>query len=250
MKARLARKDERMSNNCQLTQCEKNGELWITLPDSVNMDNYVSFEEQIDASLGSGLRTIVIDMGCTNNLFSSGLGLLIRLKKKVDALEGELYLVNVSKKLRETLAFVNLDRWFTLYDTDVEFEISQTDMMEKRQRDESCGFVFTACIESGVYRITMSGDCINSHDLTALSVATFDKTVKDYVCDLTGLDMVDSVGVKLLSHFFVTIRNDGGRIVTYGGDEFVRELFEVLGLTQLARSYLDEREAMEAIGKA
>jgi anti-anti-sigma factor len=233
-----------------ITVARKNGFLWITMPDSITMDNYVKIEEEIVDAIGGPNTRIVLDMAATRNLFSSGLGLLIRLKKHLDETKCTLSLVNVSHRLQDILAAVNLDKLFSVYATDVEFEISQEDILEKQDRPEKAGFVFNARTENGMYRISMSGTCGMGRDLSRLSAFTPDRKIKSYIFDLTGLDMVDTAGIHLLAQLFVHIRDMGGSVLTYGGDESVKDLMDILNLTDFVRICKDEREALTAAGTA
>ena len=233
-----------------ITVAKKNGFLWITMPDSITMDNYVKIEEEIVEAVAGPNAGIVLDMAATRNLFSSGLGLLIRLKKHLDEEKCTISLVNVSHRLQDILAAVNLDRLFSVYATDVEFEISQEDILEKQARDEKAGFVFDARTENGVYRISMSGTCGMGRDLSRLRAFSPDPKIKSYVFDLTGLDMVDTAGINLCAQLFVHIRDMGGSVLTYGGDESFKDLMDILNLTDFVRICKDEREALKALGKA
>jgi anti-anti-sigma factor len=93
---------------------EKNNALWITLPNSIDMDNYRKIEDSIAPELSKSRRKIVLDFSRTKSLFSSGLGLVVRLKKKVEQTGGELFLVNVNKKIEEGFENVGLDKLFPI----------------------------------------------------------------------------------------------------------------------------------------
>jgi anti-anti-sigma factor len=228
----------------------KNGFLWIAMPDSINMDNYVRIEEQIiEAVSGTSGTRIVFDLAATKNLFSSGLGLLIRLKKRFDEKDCPLFLVNVSHRIQDILAGIHLDKLFTVYATDVEFEISQEDILGKQAAAGKAGFVFAPRVENGVYRISMSGTCGMGKDLSRLSAFSPDQKIKNYVFDLTGLDMVDTAGIHLISQLFMRIRDMRGSVVAFGGDESVKDLMDVLDLTDFVKFCAGEREALKAIGK-
>lgn len=238
-----------MGTYSTVTMERKNGCLWFVLPDVINMDNYIRIEGQLQAALGGAEKKIVIDLAHTRNLFSSGLGLLIRLKKHVDNAGGTMHLVNVSKKVRDLFASVNLDKLFLIYETDVEFEISQSDVLASKLEGKPTGFVFADRVEKGIYRITMSGNCAMGQETARLAAFSPDPKIKHYVFDLTGLDLLDTAGIKLLSHLFVKIRDMNGVAIAYGGDSYMKELLGILGITEMVRLYENERDAMEAIGK-
>ena len=59
----------------------ENGFIRIVLPDSIGMDESVEIEKEITSQLSDKKEQIIIDFSMTNTLYSSGMGLLIRLQK-------------------------------------------------------------------------------------------------------------------------------------------------------------------------
>jgi len=110
-----------MSRNSETKIESREGYLWIGLPDAIDMDNYQRIEDAISNELGENQSRIALDFDKTRYLFSSGLGLIIRLKKKVEALEKKFFLINMNKKLREGLQNVGLDKSFTIYESIEQF---------------------------------------------------------------------------------------------------------------------------------
>lgn len=227
----------------------KNGYLWIAMPDSITMDNYVRIEEQILDAVSGSCAGVVLDMSATHNLFSSGLGLLIRLKKLFDQKSCRLFLVNVSHKIRDILTSVHLETIFPIYATDVEFEISQDDIPGKGAAEGKTEFRFVSRIENGVYRIAMSGPCSMGRDLSGLSAFSPDPKIKHYIFDLTGLDMADSVGIPLITRLFMRIRDMHGPVIAYGADKSIKDLLDVLKFSEFVVFRDSEREALAATGK-
>ncbi len=93
---------------------ERDGAVWIILPDSIDMDNYRRIEENIEPQLTRKPLKVVLDFSKTTALFSSGLGLIIRIKKRIDELGGQLFLLCISKKMEEGFSNVGLDKVFTI----------------------------------------------------------------------------------------------------------------------------------------
>ncbi|MFW5775213.1 MAG: STAS domain-containing protein [Chitinivibrionales bacterium] len=93
---------------------ERDGVVWIILPDSIDMDNYRRIEELIEPELTRKPLKVVLDFSKTTALFSSGLGLIIRIKKRIDELDGKLFLLCISKRLEEGFSNVGLDKVFTI----------------------------------------------------------------------------------------------------------------------------------------
>jgi anti-anti-sigma factor len=238
-----------MEQTSALRTYTKHGFFWITLSESITMDNYGAIEARLEEKTREKQRRVVLDLSDITSLYSSGLGLLIRLRSRINELGGALFLVNVSRKISALLESVNLERLFSIYATDVEFEISQEEILSEKLKPANVGFVFVARIEDGIFRITMSGALAAGQDLAAFNAFEPDPAVKRYLFDLTGLETIDTSGISVLARQFVLIRDQGGIAVTYGGDEFVKELLEILSLTEFVTWCTDEREAMTAIGR-
>lgn len=103
----------------------REGWMWVGLPGTINLNNYKLIESEVEQCL-SGMEAprVVFDLDQLEYFYSSAMGLFIRLNKHITDSGGKLCLVNVSQKVRELLASVNLDRVFPIFATDVEFEIS------------------------------------------------------------------------------------------------------------------------------
>ncbi len=95
--------------------------LWIVLPDSIDMDNYMKIEERILPELEKSPRDVVLDFSRTKALFSSGIGLIIRLNKQINQAGQQIVLVNIETKIKEGLENVGLDSAFKLYATEEDF---------------------------------------------------------------------------------------------------------------------------------
>jgi anti-anti-sigma factor len=97
------------------------GCLWIILPDSIDMDNYVKIEDRIMECLAETPMNIVLDFSGTKSLFSSGIGLIVRLNKGVTDKGYTMSLVNVGEKIREGFENVGLDTVFTIFRSEEAF---------------------------------------------------------------------------------------------------------------------------------
>jgi anti-anti-sigma factor len=223
--------------------------LLIKFPSTVSMDNYQEIEADIQAALNGKPHRAVVDLGSTSNIYSSGMGLLIRLRKRVMEAGGSLCLVNVSEKCRDLLESVHLERLIPIYATDVEFEISHDDVWESRVREAEVKFVCIDRVENGACRIALSGHMISHMDLSPLEQALPRKDMKYYVLDLTGLDGIDSFGAHLLLKAFRSAREGGGTCVAYGANTAVSDLLAFLSFDDFLACYDNERAALEAIGK-
>jgi anti-anti-sigma factor len=103
----------------------RHGHLWIVLPDSIDMDNYLDIEEEILPTLEKSPQDVVLDFSRTKALFSSGIGLIVRLQKRVRKAGKKLSLVSIEPKIREGLKNVGLGSAFDIYTSEEEFMRAQ-----------------------------------------------------------------------------------------------------------------------------
>jgi anti-anti-sigma factor len=222
---------------------EKSGRVWVTLPDAIDMDSYASIENEITRAIAADRAQVVLDLSSTSQLFSSGLGLIIRVRKVVLERNGAVYLVNVSGKIKGIIEAVNLDGLFPLYATDVEFEISQ-EQFRTQAGGRKVGFVFISRIENGIFRIHCSGQLTVEQDLSSIHAFARDGSIGHYIFDLTGLDMIDSTGAAIFIKITKDIHEHGGRNLAYGATPSVAELITLLGLDEYITLLPDERSAL------
>jgi anti-anti-sigma factor len=98
------------------------GCIWIILPDTIDMDNYGRIEQSIEPELRESAKKVVLDFSRTENLFSSGLGVIVRVQKRVTDLGGQLFLVNFTNRLKDALEAVGLDKIFTAFASEEDFK--------------------------------------------------------------------------------------------------------------------------------
>jgi len=229
---------------CSIT--EKDGWIWIVLPGSIDMNNYRIIEDEI-GTYAEKTNNIVLDMQTVSFLYSSAIGLLIRLHKKVAAASGRLCLVNVQARVKDLLGSVNLDKLFTIYLTDVEFEISQNDVWEKKCVDENIPFVCVSQIEQNLHRLILSGAMTSVNDLSALPASFTDKPELPIVIDMTGLEIIDSAGITRLGRLVKPLAADGVEVRAYGARLAVRELLAIGGFDESIHFYDEEKDALAGL---
>lgn len=232
-----------------LWRAEKMGWTWLTVPDVITMDNYKRIEDDVAAVVSEGVRRIAVDLSNLHYLYSTAMGLFIRIQKRVSESGGAICLVNTSNRVRDVMASVNLDKLFTIYATDVEFEISQGEVWERRL-DESSRFIAIARVENGVCRINLSGFMTGANDLSTVNESLCSAETSHYVFDLTGLELIDSFGLGVLRKQLLKIRDVGGTAIAYGIQESIVPLLTFMALDEYLNLYDNEREALESIGKA
>jgi anti-anti-sigma factor len=101
----------------------RGGRLWVVFPDGLSVYGCLDVEAAIVAQCPAGAFEVVVDCVRVRTLYSSGLGILARMQVRLAKSGGKVYLVNVSKAIKELLSSLHLDKVFALYATDVEFEI-------------------------------------------------------------------------------------------------------------------------------
>ncbi|MBD3422523.1 MAG: STAS domain-containing protein [Chitinivibrionales bacterium] len=221
--------------------------LWLTLPEDVGMENADSIEKQVYEAVTEQNAKVVIDMKQVAILYSSGIGLMIRLRKHVASLNGYLCLVNIKDRIRQMFIEVNLDKIFPMYTTDTEFEVMQDDIWEKSNSEEDIGFISVVQEEEGICRINLSGNMTVTQDLEQFNTSIFKNGVNDYVFDLSGLDRIDSFGTAYYLNAINFLRQRQANCIAYGANESVNEVFETLEIRDLIPVYHNEREAINAI---
>lgn len=224
----------------------KAGYLHVLFPRGISMDNYVAAERDIEARIHDH-DFVVLDLRETDTLYSTALGVIIRIRKSVLDRGGALCLVNVNKPCRTLLSAVHLDKVITIYATDVEFEISREEVWERAAQQVAGQFVCVAHVEDDICRVTVSGSMMSRADLTAFE-EILENQSKTFVFDFTGLDAVDSVGAQVLSKVLAALAERNVVCLGYGAPTDVADLFVYLSIGDYVSLYADEREAIEELG--
>jgi anti-anti-sigma factor len=227
----------------------KHGSIWVVMPDAISRDDYRAIETEIQGLLTAEKNRLVLDLAETNYIFSSGLGLLIRLNKMAIQKKSAMHLVNVSFDLRNVFSMVNLDKYFSIYETDIEFQVFQEDVWKETRFREPVRFLCFHQVENRVCRVHLSGKLTADNDASKLNESLYEETVRFYIFDLIGLDIIDGVGADLLFRIIKHIRSHGGECIAFGANEIVRELLHVMqGGPELA-IFDSEEDALKSIGK-
>jgi len=221
----------------------KMGSLWITLPDAISMYNSRELEKTIVGNLGNEVN-VVLDFSRTRNLFSSGLGLIIRIRKAVGEKNSHLCLVNVNEKMRDMLTALNLHKVLSIYPTDVEYEISRAEVWEI-QAAKSFGFIFVAQIENMVYRINLSGEMVKGVKFDLLEAFIPSPEIAVYIFDLSNLELIDELGATELLLLTSKIVQAKGECRAYGVEEWLKETIEALGAAKYITFFKNEKTAIE-----
>ena len=82
--------------------------------DVTNVETWDEFSQELTVAIEAGVDKLVLDMERVTYLNSSALGSIVSAQRKVTDREGELVLVNVSKKLLQFLELYNLTEILTI----------------------------------------------------------------------------------------------------------------------------------------
>jgi len=88
---------------------------------------------------------------------------------------------------------------------------------------------------------------INASNLVETVGEILKRDIKDIVCNLESVNLVDYVGVSLLAVIYKNILNHQGRIVLYSIPSHVMKLFTIVGLDKVFEYYTTEEEALNHI---
>ena len=234
-----------MTNNTELKIEERASYLWITLPDAITMYDNKEIEQKIGTRLRDRKDHVVLDFSHTRSVYSSGLGLMIRIRRFVTEREGTLSLVNVSEQLYEMFRALNIEKVFSIYTTDVEFEISQDDFVVGSDSATVAGFLFVVKTEGGACRVHLSGEMNAGQDLGACTSMMPQPEIHLFLFDFSGLESIDGTGAEVLSELTKKIVAAGGVCRAYGTHEMTHEMLTLFGADTHFTFYADEKSAFE-----
>ncbi len=227
----------------------RSGYTWITLPGSLSMDNYQLIERQIESRLEGKPNRVVLDLIYFQQLFSTGISLILRLNKRVRESGGSLWLVNVSEGCREYLISVNLDKVLPFFSTDLEFEVLGEESREKKQEYNNMKFVCIINIEKGICYINILGSMTIEYNLSQCSKSIYRKKVTQYAFDLTGLDMIDSSGACRLRDVISVIKYNNAQCVAFGSNRVITKLLKLFSIDRIILLCNNERQALNALSE-
>ncbi len=82
--------------------------------DVTNVETWDEFSNDLTAAIDAGVAKLVLDMERVTYLNSSALGSIVSAQRKVADREGQMVLVNVSKKLLQFFELYNLTEILTI----------------------------------------------------------------------------------------------------------------------------------------
>ncbi|NLG19244.1 MAG: STAS domain-containing protein [Fibrobacter sp.] len=225
---------------------ERFGDLWVELPDAITMYNSREIEAVIRKKMSSNIKRVVLNLSKTYNLFSSGLRLMLTLRKRIMFRGGDLVLVNVSASIRELLTDMNLDKVFQIFSTEVEFEVLHEDVWNQKSSQIEGKFIFLAQVENKICHITLSGEMVDGQDFSKCRQFKPQPGTDVFVIDFSSLDMIDASGSSILLDLISAINTTGASCRGFGAAEMVRGTLELFDVERLVTFYKDEKSALVA----
>lgn len=223
---------------------ERTGYIWVILPDAVSMYNSRQVEQAVMSRITDG-KSVVLDLSKTNNIFSAGLGLFIKLRKLVYEKAGTVCIVNVSAKHLEMFTSLKLDKVFPIFSTDVEFEIYQNDIWQQKCDENHAGFIFVSHIEKNIFYIHISGEMTSTYDLTPCDIFRPQAGLRLYLINLSGLELIDMQGAISFRELTFKISGGGGICRVFGASEKIHETLGLLGADGYVSFFKDEQSAFD-----
>lgn len=104
-------------------------------------------------------------------------------------------------------------------------------------------------LSNGVAHISLSG-FLDAHTFEQLEKAfndLFDEKVFKVIVDLSKLDYISSAGVGVFISAISNAQDNGGNVVLTNPVPNVREVFDLLGLSQIFPFAVDMKSALEAL---
>jgi anti-anti-sigma factor len=238
---------EQLSDSNRLVVEKRMGYCWVILPANIAAQDYSKIEDEVAKHLNGKEDRMVFDFSNVSALYSSGIGILIRFQKRVAKSGGVMALVNVSPKIADFLISLNLDKIFPLYNTDVEFEISQEELWSKKLSEQKVDFLFIAQVEKNIYRIHISGEMVSGHDMSACRNFLPDPKISIFILDLSALSAMDSNGAGMFMNMLHRTARPGGQCRAFGAVKAVKQVLQFLGAEQYMAFYETEKEALDGL---
>lgn len=103
-------------------------------------------------------------------------------------------------------------------------------------------------IKEGVAILALEGNIgIDASDFVETVGWILNHQTKDIICDFENVNLVDYVGISLISVIYKNILNHKGKIELYNVPSHVIRLFSIVGLDRIFKFHISEKQALEAI---
>jgi len=103
-------------------------------------------------------------------------------------------------------------------------------------------------VKEGVGILELVGNIgIDSSDFVETVGRVLNHQTKDIICNFESVNLVDYVGVSLISVIYKNVLNHKGKIELYNVPSHVMRLFSIVGLDRIFKFHTSQEQAMEAI---
>lgn len=92
----------------------KDGWIVVKVEGSLNLKVAKQIQNELEEALETGEKSVLFDLSRTDNMDSSGLGVLIDTKERLDEISGECIIAGLRGHCRELFRMTRLDEQFTL----------------------------------------------------------------------------------------------------------------------------------------
>ncbi len=103
-------------------------------------------------------------------------------------------------------------------------------------------------IKEGVAILELEGSIgIDASDFVETVGWVLNHQAKDIICNFESVNLVDYVGVSLISVIYKNVLNHKGKIELYNVPSHVMRLFSIVGMDRIFKFHISEEQALEAI---
>ena len=103
-------------------------------------------------------------------------------------------------------------------------------------------------VKEGVAILELEGNIgIDASDFVETVGQVLNRQAKDIICNFEGVNLVDYVGISLITVVYKNVLNHRGRIELCNVPSHVRRLFSIVGLDRIFKFHLNEEQALEEI---
>jgi anti-anti-sigma factor len=103
-----------------ITQKEKNGVSVFYLRGEISIDTVPRLKEAFKDTIGKKSRKVLLNFEEVGYIDSLGIATLIEFSKNLKAIEGVVFLSDLSPKVRTIFGIVKLEKMFKIYETEEE----------------------------------------------------------------------------------------------------------------------------------
>ena len=101
--------------------------------------------------------------------------------------------------------------------------------------------------KNGVYILDMEGNIdINASDFVETIGWVLTHRSREILCNFSGVNMIDYVGISLMAVAYKNILNHKGKIKFYSVPPHVKKLFSVVGMDRVLETYDTEEQALQS----